>query len=161
MIYTKGNILDSSIHYICHQVNTLGIMGGGLALQVRNRFPNVFKEYGEFIHAYEKAYNDIPLGKYCISHITDGRNIVNIFGQSSIGCGACQTNYDAVYKAFKLFYHDYLADEEQPVIAVPYKFGCGLAGGNWDRMVEIFEKLEKETGMLIVCYVYSGEVCSW
>ena len=37
MIYVKGNLLESPVQIIAHQVNCLGIMGGGIALQIKNK----------------------------------------------------------------------------------------------------------------------------
>ena len=41
----NGNILESDANIICHQVNCQGVMGAGLALQIRKRYPSAFEEY--------------------------------------------------------------------------------------------------------------------
>lgn len=38
----KGNLLESDCDIICHQTNTLGIMGGGIALQIKNKYPLLY-----------------------------------------------------------------------------------------------------------------------
>jgi len=35
----KGDILTVKKGYVCHQVNIQGIMGAGLALQIKNKWP--------------------------------------------------------------------------------------------------------------------------
>lgn len=45
--YVKGNILDSTAEYLVNPVNTVGVMGAGLALQFKNKYPYMFKEYKE------------------------------------------------------------------------------------------------------------------
>ena len=45
MRYVKGNILDSDADAILHQVNCQGVMGAGLAKQIRGRYPNVYEKY--------------------------------------------------------------------------------------------------------------------
>ena len=45
LINKVGNILNAEESIICHQVNVDGVMGGGLAKQVANAYPNVEKEY--------------------------------------------------------------------------------------------------------------------
>ena len=70
MIYVKGNLLESPVHIIAHQVNCLGIMGGGIALQIKNKWPKVFEEYKEFIETnINKAFIPVKaiLGKRVIS----------------------------------------------------------------------------------------------
>jgi O-acetyl-ADP-ribose deacetylase (regulator of RNase III) len=43
--YVKGNLLDSNCDYICHQVNCQGVMGSGIARQIRERYPVVYLYY--------------------------------------------------------------------------------------------------------------------
>lgn len=46
MIYYKtGNLLDSKAEALVNTVNTVGVMGKGIALQFKNMFPNNFKIY--------------------------------------------------------------------------------------------------------------------
>lgn len=41
----EGNILDAEEDIICHQVNCKGVMGAGLAKQIKSKYPNVYKDY--------------------------------------------------------------------------------------------------------------------
>lgn len=43
--YTSGNIFDSSAQALVNTVNTVGVMGKGLALQFKKKFPDNFKAY--------------------------------------------------------------------------------------------------------------------
>ena len=45
MKYTRGNILKAEAQAIVNTVNTAGVMGKGIALQFRERYPANFKEY--------------------------------------------------------------------------------------------------------------------
>lgn len=47
--YQDGNIFDSDAKIICHQVNTYGVMGAGIAAEVKERFPEVYTEYNAFV----------------------------------------------------------------------------------------------------------------
>lgn len=40
----NGNLFDSKADVLCHQVNTYGVMGAGIALEVRKRFPGVYTQ---------------------------------------------------------------------------------------------------------------------
>ena len=53
----NGNIFDGNEDIICHQTNCLGIMGGGIALQVKKLYPNVYNEYSNLC----KDYKENPL----------------------------------------------------------------------------------------------------
>ena len=43
--FTSGNILDSSAEALVNTVNTVGVMGKGIALQFRQAFPHNFNIY--------------------------------------------------------------------------------------------------------------------
>ncbi|GEM75657.1 macro domain-containing protein [Vibrio sagamiensis] len=43
--YTNGNILHDQADAIINPVNTVGVMGKGLALQFKNAFPDNFKAH--------------------------------------------------------------------------------------------------------------------
>ena len=43
--YTKGNLLDSSAEALVNTVNTVGVMGKGIALQFKERFPMNYARY--------------------------------------------------------------------------------------------------------------------
>ena len=53
--YIEGNILESNAEALVNTVNTVGIMGKGLALQFKKEFPNNFK-------IYQRACNDKSFG---------------------------------------------------------------------------------------------------
>ena len=41
----EGNLLESHANFICHQVNCCGVMGSGVAWQIRNTWPILYEEY--------------------------------------------------------------------------------------------------------------------
>ncbi|WP_201261549.1 macro domain-containing protein, partial [Metalysinibacillus jejuensis] len=41
----KGNLLEDSAEAYVNTVNTVGVMGKGIALQFKQAFPDVFKQY--------------------------------------------------------------------------------------------------------------------
>ena len=45
IIYKKGNLLDAQTDVIAHQVNCQGVMGSGVAKQIKEKWPDVFKQY--------------------------------------------------------------------------------------------------------------------
>ncbi|MGH3867175.1 MAG: macro domain-containing protein [Pseudonocardiaceae bacterium] len=42
---SHGNLLDSDVEALVNTVNTVGVMGKGIALQFRRRFPDMFRAY--------------------------------------------------------------------------------------------------------------------
>lgn len=45
--FTTGNLLESKVDALVNTVNTVGVMGKGIALMFKDRFPKNFKEYSE------------------------------------------------------------------------------------------------------------------
>jgi O-acetyl-ADP-ribose deacetylase (regulator of RNase III) len=45
IIYKQGNLFDSNSQTIVNTVNCVGIMGKGIALTFKNKYPNMFKTY--------------------------------------------------------------------------------------------------------------------
>jgi O-acetyl-ADP-ribose deacetylase (regulator of RNase III) len=43
--YVEGNILEADVQALVNTVNTVGVMGKGIALQFRKAFPEMFEEY--------------------------------------------------------------------------------------------------------------------
>ena len=60
--YITGNILDSNADALINTVNTVGVMGKGIALQFKKAYPNNFKAYEE---ASKRA--EIDIGKLFIT----------------------------------------------------------------------------------------------
>lgn len=131
----EQNILDvTEPAVICHQVNCIGIMGGGLALQIRQKYPNVYAAY--------KAKKDWKLGDCQLVEVSNGASqfVANLAGQQIIrsGFGKCMTDYP--YLAMALRTARDFADANSLTLYLPYMIGCGLAGGNWGRVSELIEE---------------------
>lgn len=64
----QGNILDAPENIIVHQVNCKGVMGAGLALQIKSKYPKAFTEYIKLLdwtqEEYRKGYTkqETPFG---------------------------------------------------------------------------------------------------
>lgn len=49
--YVKMNIFESPAQVIVNTVNTVGVMGKGIAKQYKTLYPEMFKEYQKFCEA--------------------------------------------------------------------------------------------------------------
>src|SRR5262245_11703035 len=86
----EKNILTVDEGIIVHQVNMLGIMGGGLALQIKKKWPQVFTKYELYCRNWL-----VRLGDVIYADINPNLYVANLFGQEHIGSGL-QTDYAAV-----------------------------------------------------------------
>lgn len=159
MIITHGDVLNTDIKIIAHQVNCKGVMGGGLAKQIKDHYPQVFSEYCAFVEDCEYC-GDSPLGTVCCYRVNDSRYIWNVFGQEGYGTDKCYTDYDAVKRAFVDVIENWRCSEHcnwenQIPIAIPCYFGCGLGGGDWSIMKSVLEEIEKDQNVIFVAYKYS------
>lgn len=64
--YTQGNLLDADVDAVVNTVNTVGVMGKGIALMFKERFP-------KNMHAYAKACKD--------KEVTTGKMFVTATGE--------------------------------------------------------------------------------
>lgn len=131
----QGNILDAPEDVIAHQTNCMGVMGSGLAKQIREKYPKVFEEYQSYINKYKF----VTLGSFQIINVGNNKYIANLFGQYGYGRNKQYTDYKALEEA--LFSLKVCCKENNKSVALPYNLGCGLAGGNWDIVYKIIEEV--------------------
>lgn len=139
----NGNILDMTDGIIVHQVNCKGVMGAGLALQIKNKWPIVFKEYTEHIKYRFERLKQHPLGSINGTSVSKSLIIYNFYSQDNYGRNGRQTNYEAFEKCLigltKRFENSKITVGSIPVY-FPYGIGCGLAGGDWKVISKMIEK---------------------
>ena len=137
--YKNGDLLKSGCGIICHQVNIQGIMGGGLALQIAKDYPNCEKAYKEYCNNFKNKEQDL-LGKVCIwKNYLYGFSIANCFSQKE--------NFDTCYESLEkcLQYVREYARFNNLSVGIPYKYGCAIANGEWDKVQEIIKKVFEKT----------------
>jgi O-acetyl-ADP-ribose deacetylase (regulator of RNase III) len=132
----KGSILDSKDEILAHQVNCKGVMGAGLAKFIKAKYPRTFAEYKKQIRIVGP---DNILGRCHVVKESD-RYIANLFGQYAYSVGKSHTDYEALEMAF-MSLRDFAESKALRTIAIPYNLGCGLAGGNWDVVSAIIDKI--------------------
>lgn len=140
-----GNLLDAKEDVICHQVNCQGVMGAGVAKAIRDRWPEVHRDYRRYVedHIWKK---ESPLGTVQYVPIEYGRFVANLFAQECYGNIGRYTSYDAFYKCLcDIAYH--IADDVS--IAFPYGIGCGLGGGSWHIVYAMIEDVLGDWNVVI------------
>lgn len=130
--YITGNLLTSDELNIAHQVNPHGVMGAGIAAQIKEAYPLCYSDYQDYCD-YAGEPHEL-LGRIIVyqDELTP-RKIFNLFSQFDVGQGQRMTSYDALANIFwKL--NDYDLDR----LAMPM-LGSGLAGGDWSVISAIIE----------------------
>lgn len=147
-----GDLLQAKADVIVHQVNCQGVMGAGVARQIREQFPNTFQEYRALCMQYQGRTHEL-LGQ-CQYVKEDPFVICNAFGQNFYFRNSVQTQYDKLRECFE----DIATKYHGKTVALPWNIGCGLAGGDWDIVYKmIYEALaiEGECKVVLIEWPYN------
>jgi O-acetyl-ADP-ribose deacetylase (regulator of RNase III) len=133
MKYIKGNILESNTEVIINPVNTVGIMGKGLALEFKQKFPYNYKLYKEAC-----KNETIDIGKLLLvdeSHLENKKFIIN-FPTKKHWRNPSKIEY--IEEGLKDLIH-IIEKNNFESIAIP-ALGCGLGGLKWEHVRLLLEK---------------------
>ena len=143
--YRYGDILKTNTKYICHCVNAQGVMGSGVAKQIRAKYPKAFKVYRD-THETKGLILGQVIGADCDEHI-----ILNLVGQKNYGRdGSLYLDYVALRKGINIINKNISEPVSFPMI------GCGLAGGDWKLVSEIIE--EESTNFQPIVYTFDDSI---
>lgn len=132
----KGNLLDTTCTYICHQVNCQGKMNSGVAKSIREKWPIVYKQYHDWyigceawVHTHGHQPADVMLGHIQVVDIGDKQKVINMAAQNSFGYdGRRYTSYDAFWLCLGRIKETI---PKSSLIAFPKKISCCRGGANW------------------------------
>lgn len=131
--YKEGNILDASAEALVNTVNTVGVMGKGIALQFKKQYPDNFKAYSEAVKR-----NEITTGKVQVVPINGMNGVKFIINFPT----KAHWRYPSKIKWIK----DGLVDLSSQIkrynirsIALP-PLGCGNGGLDWASVKPIIEE---------------------
>ena len=130
IIYKQGNIFNSNAQVITNPVNCVGVMGKGLALEFKKRFPEMFLDYkNKCTHNEVKVdqpylweNNQIQILNFATKkHWKDSSNLQDI----KSGLRYIAKNYDEMGISS---------------IALP-PLGCGRGGLNWNDVKALINEV--------------------
>ena len=139
--YVSGNIFDSPAQTLVNPVNTVGVMGKGLALEFKKRYPRMFEEYkkqcrdgwlyvGDLM--FWRAKNHFILNFPTKKHWKDPSSLIYI----EAGLLSSANKYESYGISS---------------IAFP-KLGCGNGGLDWKVVKPVMERYLQE--LPIDAYIY-------
>lgn len=139
--HIQGDLLKfpNGIKVIAHQANGEGIMGAGIARQIREQIPELY--FAD--QNYQVPFGKNRLGKLTKAHFERENNHYvgyNLYGQlvTERSKDGIPLDYDALEMSLEkmrdsLDNISYL-NKNYKIIGFPYLMGCGLAGGEWKRV---------------------------
>lgn len=134
IFYQIGNLLESNAQAIVNTVNTVGVMGKGIALQFKNQFPNNYKVYTEACK--NKSLN---IGDLLVTNETSlllGDKIIINFPTKTDWRKPSQYSYieQGLIALKKL-----IEEKEIKSLAIP-PLGSGNGGLEWSLVKQLMEK---------------------
>jgi O-acetyl-ADP-ribose deacetylase (regulator of RNase III) len=134
---------------IAHVCNDLGGWGKGFVLAISRRWPEPERDFRDW-HRH-RAGNDFGLGATRLVQVTWDTWVANMVGQRGIrrGSGGPPIRYDALERCLAT-----LADQVEGLGASVHmpRIGCGLAGGNWDRVEPLISRTMCVRGIPVTVY---------
>jgi O-acetyl-ADP-ribose deacetylase (regulator of RNase III) len=135
--YVQGDLLASNLEVIAHGCNCHGVMGSGIAAQIRDKWPNVYEVY-----KLKHRTMGLELGTILPVRTLDGRLVINCMTQDNFGrSGDRFVSYDAVESCMAQM-NAAAPSWGVAEIGMP-KIGAGLGGGDWETIEEIIVRNAK------------------
>ena len=141
MIEKHGNLFDTDARYIGHGVNTVGLMGAGIAKQFKYRYP---QNYDTSKGMCENGL--LTPGHFLVTMNNEGtddwRLVVNFASQGQPGPNA---TYKLLLTSLLAFSSKASREERLNLygnrVAIP-EIGCGIGGLEWEGARTIIEAVE-------------------
>lgn len=127
MKFVKDNLLAAPVQALVNTVNTVGVMGKGIALQFKERFPNNFKLYA----AASKA-GKLQIGKMFVTkeQTLEGERIIINFPTKTEWFRKSQYKY---IEEGLVDLVNVIRERNIKSIAIP-PLGCGNGGLKWEKV---------------------------
>lgn len=143
----EGNIIklakQGRYDVIVQGCNCFCTMGAGLAMKLKNEWPQVEKVDKETRWGAHEKLGHISIAREIVYPSDDTYDhkvlyIVNGYTQYEYGTNTRKVNYEAVANVFEKI--RYRWDKSKDLIKIAYPMiGCGLAGGHWPIIREIID----------------------
>lgn len=140
--YVKGDIFSSPAKIIVNTVNTVGVMGKGIALEFKNRYPDMFQTYKNICQEGKLDIGMLYLWK-------KSEKWVMLFPTKKHWRNPSKLEY--IESGLKKFVDnwDRLGTDS---IAFP-RLGCGNGGLDWNVVKPLMEKYLQDIPMQVYVYV--------
>ena len=140
--FIKANIFESKAQALVNAVNTIGVMGGGIALEFKNRYPHNFNVYKSVCDKGE-----FKTGTILVVKENNGKSIFN-FPTKEHWKSPSEFGYvERGFKALKEKINEYNIKS----IALP-ALGFGLGGLRWEKVKQMIESELNEVDSDIYIY---------
>ena len=140
IITKRGNLLDAK-GIIVHGCNAQGVMGSGVALAIKNKWPDVYQQYKDH---FDTKSSWAALGQIIPVVVAPDTYVLNAITQKNYGRdGTRYVSYDAVTACFEKVrgWAEHFKQTENRSVPVNFPLlGAGLGGGDWEIISTIIDR---------------------
>lgn len=140
--YVTGNMFDADVDIRINTINCVGVMGKGVALQFKNRYPTMFRDYKE-----ECRRGKITTGKLYVWKSGISVHIINFPTKND---WRKKSEYRFIDEGL-IALRGYLRTQGPVNVAMP-PLGCGNGGLSWDQVKRMITK--HLSGLEAIIYVF-------
>lgn len=149
--YRIGDLLEQKDTNVILQIcNSKNCFGAGLALAIKNKYPEAFEADSTAAKNGENT-----LGEFSFVPTKDGKLIFNLYAMKGLGTNQRQLDYEAFYSLLervKNIFDEEKVKEDNLTIGIPYKIGSALAGGSWPVIESmIFDVFGDSDLKVVIC----------
>lgn len=153
-----GDITESDSNYLAHQCNCNTVKSHGLSKTIADKWPwaDIYSKRVPIGSRNATIKPSIPGTIELITNEDDNKTIICLFAQWAPGkpgdyARYYPKNYSDTSENRQLWFKACMAkidDLNLDEITMPFKIGCGLAGGNW----KIYEQILQNARTQIILY---------
>mgnify|MGYP005867416451 CR=1 FL=1 len=148
--YINQDITEEDSGVIVHGVNCQGVMGSGVALAIRKKWPEVYEDYKSLCDRIEPKTQLLGLNN--LVPIDSDLLIVNAFTQLNYGkdgkkYASLNAIEDCMNKLSTTLNRESIGTVKMPMI------GCGLGGLDWNDVLRAIKKELNEIDIVKVYYL--------
>lgn len=136
--YTTGNLLEADVEALVNTVNTVGIMGKGIALMFKERFPKNMREYAEACKSSE-----VQTGKMFVTSTDELIGVKWIINFPTKQHWRAKSQMNWIEEGLQDL-RRFIVDNSVQSVAIP-PLGAGNGGLNW---YEVKPRIEQALGDL-------------
>jgi O-acetyl-ADP-ribose deacetylase (regulator of RNase III) len=145
LTYIYASLFDSPAQTLVNTVNTVGVMGKGIAKSFRERYPKMFDEYRRLCTANKLSIGNLHLWK------SDDRWVLNFPTKTT---WRLPSKIDYIEAGLETFARNYASMGVTSVSFPP--LGCGNGNLNWDEVRPLMEMYLSK--LSIPVYIHSLHV---
>lgn len=149
--YVNGDMLSSSAEALVNTVNTVGVMGKGIALQFKNRYP---KNYKEYFDACNKG--TFKTGQVLVVQEGDLLSQKFIINFPTKAHWKGNSNFEYISTGLVAL-REAIAKYKIKSVALP-PLGCGNGGLEWGKVKLLIEEYLKDVDAEIFVFTPNDEI---